>query len=295
MPTQPRITPRGGLLAVLALAPLASALTACGAGPGGDEDKIAKTTSTYLRALADGDTATACAQLTRRAKGDRCRQALEARLARLSRDQLRNAADASLDIDTHGTTATTRLGEPRGARLRLVKVGADWRIDSGYALGAPASGVRPGVGMAGIELDMTPAQVRAIVGRPTDRTPPGPNVETEYRYGEPRHPRLLVTFSAHQTVRQIIGSDRSQQTQSGVGVGSTERALRKALHGERCYRPYSGALRQCELRRQANGENRTTSFIFGDSRRHPVLFVVIAVEPSHRPTTTSPPARTPLP
>ena len=143
MPTEPRVTPRSGLLAVLALAPLAGALTACGAGPAGDKDKIAKASTTYLRAAADGDTPTACAQLSARARGQGCAQALRARLARMNPDQLRDAADASVDIEVRGSSATTELGAPRGARLNLVKVGADWRIDSGYAVGTPASGTRP--------------------------------------------------------------------------------------------------------------------------------------------------------
>ena len=295
MPDQHSTAARRGLLAVLGVALLAGALTACGVEPATNEDKIAKTSSTYLRALADGDTTTACAQLTPHAQGPSCPRALKARLARLKPDTLRDAADASIDIDVHGRTATATLGAPHGARLTLVKARPGWRIDSGYTLGAPASVVRPGVGMSGIELDMTPAQVRTKLGRPTDRTPPGPGTETEYRYGDRLHPRLTVTFSAHRTVRQIIGFDRPERTRSGVGVGSTERALRNALHGERCHRHDSGSLRQCDLRRQANGEIRTTSFVFGDTRPQRVLFVVIAVEPSHRAPATSPPTRRPLP
>jgi pimeloyl-ACP methyl ester carboxylesterase len=173
MSTQPRITPRCGLLAILALAPLAGALTACGAGPPGDQDKIAKTSTTFLRALADGHTPTACAQLTRRARGQRCPQTLKARLARMNPHELREAADASVDIDVHGTTATTRLGEPRGARLRLIKVGANWRIDSGYTVGTPTTvGARPAAATipdtpVGRQLRWALAQLNGGAGRLT--------------------------------------------------------------------------------------------------------------------------------
>ena len=66
---------RGGALAILVLA-LHGALTGCGVGRASNQEKISKTVDTYLRALADGDTAKSCAQLTRRAQRGR-------RLARL--------------------------------------------------------------------------------------------------------------------------------------------------------------------------------------------------------------------
>jgi hypothetical protein len=125
---------RGGLLAILVLAFLV-ALTACGVGKASNEEKINKTASTYLRALADGDTAEACAQLTPRAKGEGCETAMKERLSRLDADALKNAADGSIDVDIDGDSATAGLSEPEGARFLLAKVGTEWRIDSGYTLG----------------------------------------------------------------------------------------------------------------------------------------------------------------
>jgi hypothetical protein len=125
---------RGGLLAILVLAFLV-ALTACGVGKASIEEKINKTASTYLRALADGDTAEACAQLTPRAKGEGCETAMKERLSRLDADALKNAADGSIDVDIDGDSATAGLSEPEGARFLLAKVGTEWRIDSGYTLG----------------------------------------------------------------------------------------------------------------------------------------------------------------
>jgi pimeloyl-ACP methyl ester carboxylesterase len=128
----------GAVLAVLVLALLA-ALTGCGIGAAGDEEKISKTATTYLRALADGDTAEACAQLTRRAKGGGCEAALKERLSSLEPGALKNAADASMDIDVDGNRATAGLAEPEGARFLLAKVGSEWRIDSGFTLGPAAA------------------------------------------------------------------------------------------------------------------------------------------------------------
>jgi hypothetical protein len=110
---------RGGVLATLVLALLAGALTGCGVGKASNEEKISKTATTYLRALADGDTAKACAQLTRRARGERCEAALKERLSQLETDALTRAADGSMDIEVDGNTATAGLSEPERARLVL--------------------------------------------------------------------------------------------------------------------------------------------------------------------------------
>src|SRR5919201_1290514 len=135
-----RIT-RGGLLAVPVLALLAALLTGCGVGRATNKEKISKTAVTFLKALADDDTATACAQLTRRAQGARCEAAIKARLARLDREALENAADASMNFSVHGTKATAGLSEPKGARLVLTEIAGHWRIDSGYTLPAAAAAI----------------------------------------------------------------------------------------------------------------------------------------------------------
>jgi hypothetical protein len=135
MRNQKSIVARGGLLAGLVLVLLAPVLAGCGVGPATNEEKISKTATAYLMALADGDAAKACAQLTRRAKGGGCEAAMTERLSRLDSDALRQAAEDSMDIEIHGDTATAALSEPEGARLLLVNDGDEWRIDSGYTLG----------------------------------------------------------------------------------------------------------------------------------------------------------------
>src|SRR5947208_6804290 len=113
---------RPGVVVGLLVALLAVTLTGCGVGRATNEEKISKTATTYLRALADGDTARACAQLTRRARGGRCETAMKERLSRLGPEALKNAADGSLDIDVDGATATARLSEPKRARFLLARV-----------------------------------------------------------------------------------------------------------------------------------------------------------------------------
>jgi hypothetical protein len=139
MRSQKSMIVRGGLLAALVLALLALALTGCGVGPATNEEKISKTATTYLKALADGDAAGACAQLTRSAAGAGCEAAISERLSRLDSEVLTNAANGSMDIDVNGDRATAGLSEPDGARFVLARIGDEWRIDSGYTLG-PTSG-----------------------------------------------------------------------------------------------------------------------------------------------------------
>jgi hypothetical protein len=99
-----------------------------------DEEKISKTASTFLIALADGDTPIACAQLTERARGGACDQAMKERLARLDPVVLKAAAHDSMAIDVDGNRASAGLSDPPGARFLLVKTNDVWRIDSGYTL-----------------------------------------------------------------------------------------------------------------------------------------------------------------
>jgi hypothetical protein len=124
---------RVALVVLLAVA-LAVAAAGCGVGPATNQEKISKTASTYLKALADSDTAAACAQLTPRARGEACDQAMKERLRRLDPGVLKGAADDSMDIDVDGNRASARLSEPPGARFLLVKTNDEWRIDSGYTL-----------------------------------------------------------------------------------------------------------------------------------------------------------------
>ena len=119
---------------ILLVLVLAVAATGCGVGRATNEEKISKTASTYLRALAHSDTATACAQLTPRARGEACDQAMKERLRRLDSGVLKAAADDSMDIDVNGNRASAALSEPPGARFLLVKTNDEWRIDSGYTL-----------------------------------------------------------------------------------------------------------------------------------------------------------------
>jgi hypothetical protein len=80
-----------------------------------NEEKINKTASTYLRALADGDTTKVCAQFTSRAKGERCEPAMKERLSQLDADALKTPADGSIDVGIAGDNGD---GATLRARMR---------------------------------------------------------------------------------------------------------------------------------------------------------------------------------
>lgn len=155
---------RRGVVAIVALALLAAALMGCGVGKDGDKEKVSKTATTYLKALAAVDTATACRQLTRRAQGAGCAPAMDERLSRLDSHALRRAADASMDIEIHGNAATAALAEPHGARLELARLGGEWRIDSGYSVPPAASAAIPATPV-GKELKWALAQLTGGAAR----------------------------------------------------------------------------------------------------------------------------------
>jgi hypothetical protein len=122
---------RRGMLAVPVLALVAAGAAGCTIESGTNEGKISTTAGIYLRALARATT-----PRLRPAHGLRPGAGLRAddqgRTSWLDPAALNRAADHSLGIDVHGNTATARLSEPGGARFALVKLGARWRIDSGY-------------------------------------------------------------------------------------------------------------------------------------------------------------------
>jgi pimeloyl-ACP methyl ester carboxylesterase len=152
------------MLAVPVLALVAAAAAGCTIESGTNEGNISKTASTYLRALAKGDSARACAQLTASARGRDCPQTIKARTSRLDPVVLNRAADHSLDIEIHGTTATARLSEPGGARFALVKLDARWRIDSGYTL-PPAAAAKIPATAVGRQLRWTLDQLNGAAAR----------------------------------------------------------------------------------------------------------------------------------
>jgi hypothetical protein len=130
---------------------------------------------------------------------------------------------------------------------------------------SPVSAViRPQKGMAGVTLDMTKAQVKGVLGKPSVRH--GKNdfgPFTRYRYG-----KLEVFFQGDQNVTSIGTTGRSERTVRGVGVGSSESDVRMKVGHARCH-TYFG-YRTCHVGDFTPGK-RVTDFSIRSGRVTRVL------------------------
>lgn len=143
------------------------------------------------------------------------------------------------------------------------------------ALVAPAGAsalIQVDRGIAGVRLGNSPALVRAALGAPSS-TQTGTNdfgAWTQYRY----RGGLRVLFSDGERVTLVSTSGLGDRTIRGVGVGSTERAVRTRVPGVRC-ETIAGD-RVCHTNRFEGGQ-RVTAFLFranGRVRRVDVGIVI---------------------
>jgi len=86
-------------------------------------------------------------------------------------------------------------------------------------------------GIAGVHLQMTPDQVRDVLGSPrgvkNGRNPVG-------RYFEYHYSGLLIRFQGLKYVTLISTNRKSERTGNGIGVGSTKAQVRAKFTGARC-------------------------------------------------------------
>jgi hypothetical protein len=111
-----------------------------------------------------------------------------------------------------------------------------------------AATIRPQYGMSRVVLGMTKAQVRARLGAPVAS-------------GGARlyYPRVWVGFRLGHAV-EITTTRATEHTASGVGVGSTESAVRRSYPSVVCA-PFGG-FRRCRLGSGKPG-TRATDFMLG--------------------------------
>src|SRR4051812_47354399 len=122
-----------------ALAAIGAAIAVVGAGCGigtSPDSSVAKTTDTYLRALASGDEAKACAQLTGEARyraTASCVTQMKQIETRIGSSRLRRAADGSISVQTTGQRGRATV-DVLHATLAFKKDGFTWLITDGFAL-----------------------------------------------------------------------------------------------------------------------------------------------------------------
>jgi hypothetical protein len=126
-------------------------------------------------------------------------------------------------------------------------------------------------GISGIALGMSPGQVKAGLGNPrrvvTGSNDFGPFTQFLYRGG------ITVTFQGNANVTAVSIKGRTDRTPSGVGVGSTEREVKRGVRGVRCQT--TAGVRDCHVGRFLPGR-RVTDFLFHRGRvsRVTVGFVI---------------------
>jgi hypothetical protein len=122
----------------------------------------------------------------------------------------------------------------------------------GFVLVAGASAtIKPGRGMSGIVLGMTPMQVQAKLGRPGAKAP-----------GRWYYPRVWVGFRNRRVV-EVTTTRSVERLANGVGVDSTEAQVRAAFPQATC--ATVGPFRRCRLGSGAPG-SRVTDFMIGRGR-----------------------------
>lgn len=125
--------------------------------------------------------------------------------------------------------------------MRVLAVFAGAIISLGVTASAGAR-IVPQRGIAGIELQMTKAEVRAKLGRPA-RTVNGRNDFGPYTTFT--YPRVTVSFQGRMRVTSTRTTSRLERTSAGVGVGSTEAMVKAHVRHVVC-KTESGS-RQCVL------------------------------------------------
>ena len=135
--------------AVVVAITVAIGVLACGGGGSSDEDQVKDTIKSYLSAIADGDGAKACDQLSTNGRTEIAQlgaqvgastidceqivQQLSSVIGSENTDSLKNAQVSSVQINGNQATATVS-----GANVTPTLINSDdhWLIDSGLLQGA---------------------------------------------------------------------------------------------------------------------------------------------------------------
>jgi hypothetical protein len=104
------------------------------------------------------------------------------------------------------------------------------------AITVPAASARIVVqhSIGGVSLGMTRAQVTGLLGPPVHDIAPTSDDSRRTRFWDFAH-RLRIGFANDgDAVTTLVTYSHGERTASGVGPGSSRRAVKRALHGEHC-------------------------------------------------------------
>ncbi|MTD43120.1 hypothetical protein GKE82_02060 [Conexibacter sp. W3-3-2] len=151
---------------------------------------------------------------------------------------------------TRRTTVATLAALTAAGALAATPAGADLVVQQSLA------GISPG---------MTRAQVEAVLGAPQRVTTRPDDIMGSY--DELRYGLTTVSISGGEegSVFSISTTSKKQRTSSGVGVGTTEKTLRRKVRGLRCS-TYAGRFRICMVGRLTPGQT-VTDFRIGKTSK----------------------------
>jgi hypothetical protein len=145
--------------------------------------------------------------------------------------------------------------------MRRLAATASAAVLAAAAAADASATIVPGKGMSGVALGMTKSQVRARLGGPVGTGG-----------GRWYYARVWVGFRAGRAV-EITTTRSTERTRGGLGVDSTESALRAAYPGLAC--AAATPFRRCRLGSGAP-RTRVTDFMVGRGR---VLQITVALLP----------------
>ena len=115
----------------------------------------------------------------------------------------------------------------------------------------------------GVHLLMSAPGVRHVLGAPKSTKTLKDEIQGTIRLMDYGKTKVYLSATADGTVFSIMTTDRRQKTATGVGVGSTERALKRGVKSLHCTAP--GANRACTVGRELAGK-RVTRFVLSGGR-----------------------------
>jgi hypothetical protein len=127
-------------------------------------------------------------------------------------------------------------------------------------------------GISGVVLGMTPAQVKAGLGAPP-KVKKGTNDFGKFTQFFYAGGSLTVTFQGNTNVTAVAITGQTDRTPAGVGVGSTEAAVKSGVKGVACHT--TSGTRSCDVGKLLPG-HRVTDFLLkaGKVARVTVGFVI---------------------
>jgi len=116
--------------------------------------------------------------------------------------------------------------------------------------------------LAGVKLGMKAAEVRDVLGEPKHVDYPKNDIQGTVKHMDYGLTDVYLYRGEKGTVYTVTTTSRRQRTDKGIGVGSTESALRKAIPRAKCMS--FGDFRDCTVGKQTAGQ-KVTAFVISPS------------------------------